>query len=70
MKKNASTGIYTCHVDTWYHFMRESVEKGTIEIKLARSRGNNSNIFTKNVNQAMYKQHMRKFKVREKTVGY
>jgi DNA-dependent RNA polymerase auxiliary subunit epsilon len=33
MAQNTLTGVYTLHVDTWYHFMRESVEEGTINIE-------------------------------------
>jgi hypothetical protein len=51
MSQNASTGVRTRHVDTRYHFIRENVEDGIIKIEFVKSDDNDSDIFTKNVNQ-------------------
>jgi hypothetical protein len=55
MAQNALTGVCTRHVDTRYHFIRESIEVGTIKIEFVRLCDDNSKIFTKNVNQDPYK---------------
>jgi hypothetical protein len=51
MAHNRLTGVHTRHVDTWYHFIRENIEEGKNKIKFVRSCDNNSNTFTKNVNE-------------------
>ena len=53
MSQNASTGVRTRHVDTRYHFIRENAEEGIIKIEFVKSVDNDSNIFTKNVNQEL-----------------
>jgi hypothetical protein len=60
-------GICQNHVDTRYHFIRESIEEGTVKIKFVKSCDNNSDIFIKNVNQEMYKQPVKKFLGKEDT---
>ena len=57
MSENASTGFRTRHVDTRYHFVREFIDTGFIKIEFVRSVENNSNVFTKNVNQELYEKH-------------
>jgi hypothetical protein len=44
MSENAVTGFLTQHVDTRYHFVREFIEDGFIEIKLVRSFENDSDL--------------------------
>ena len=61
MSQNASTGVRTRHVDTRYHFIRENVEDGIIKIEFVKSNDNDSDIFTKNVNQDTYERHVKKF---------
>jgi hypothetical protein len=61
MVQNASSGVRTRHVDTRYHFVRENLEEGIIEIKFVRSEENQSDIFTKNVNQEIYQKHVKNF---------
>jgi hypothetical protein len=51
MSKNALTGFCTQHVDTHYHFAREFIKDGFIKIEFVRSAENDSESFTKNVNQ-------------------
>jgi hypothetical protein len=61
MSENASTGFRTRHVDTRYHFVREFIEDGFIKIEFVRSVENDSDLFTKNVNQELYEKHTKKF---------
>jgi hypothetical protein len=61
MSENASTGIRICHLDTRYRFVREFIEDGFIRIKFVGSAENDSDLFTKNVNQELYEKHTKKF---------
>ena len=61
MSENASTGVRLRHVDTRYHFVREFIEDGFIKIEFVRSTENESDVFTKNVNQETYQKHVKKF---------
>jgi hypothetical protein len=61
MSENSSTGVRSRHVDTRYHFIRENVEDGIVKVEFVNSSENDSNIFTKNVNQEMYGKHAMKF---------
>ena len=49
MAKNESSNHQTKHINTRYHFVRELIEDGIIEVEFVRSKNNNSNIFTKNL---------------------
>jgi hypothetical protein len=61
MFENALTGFRTRHVDTCYQFVREFIEDGFIKIEFVRSAENDSDLFTKNVDQELYKKHVKKF---------
>jgi hypothetical protein len=61
MSEYASTGFYTWHVDTSFHFVREFIEDGFMKIKFVRSIEKYLDLFTKNVNQEMYAKHTEKF---------
>jgi hypothetical protein len=61
MAQNASSGVRTLHFDTRYHYIREIVEDGIIQIEIVRLIDNDSNIFTKNVNQEIYEKHVKNF---------
>jgi hypothetical protein len=61
VSENALTGFRTQHVDTRYHFVREFNEDDFIKIEFVRSVENNSDLFTKNVNQELYAKHTKKF---------
>jgi hypothetical protein len=61
MAQNASSGVRTRHVDTRYQNIRENVEDGIIKIEFVRSIDNDSNIFTKNVNQEIYEKRVKNF---------
>jgi hypothetical protein len=61
MSENALTDFRTWHVDTHYHFVREFIKDGFIKIDFVRSVENDSDLFTKNVNQELYAKHTKKF---------
>jgi hypothetical protein len=42
--QNASSGVRARHIDTRYHYVRENLEEGIINIKFVKSIGNNSDI--------------------------
>jgi plasmid maintenance system killer protein len=58
--ENASTGFHTQHVDTRYHFVQEFIKDVFIKIEFVRSAENDSDLFTKNVNQELYEKHIKK----------
>ena len=47
MSHNAKLGAQTKHIDIKYHFIREQVENGTVEIVFVRSEENDADIFLK-----------------------
>jgi hypothetical protein len=61
MSENALTGFRTRHVDTRYDFVREFIEDGFIKIEFVRSAENESDLFTKNINQEFYEKDTKKF---------
>jgi hypothetical protein len=46
MAQNTSTGIHTRHMNTRYHFIRESIEESLGKIEFVRSCDNNSDFLT------------------------
>ena len=61
MSQNSLTGVCSRHGDTRYPFIRENVEDGIKRVEFVKSSDNDSDIFTKNVNQEMYEKHAMKF---------
>ena len=57
LANNATTSNRTKHVDTRYHFVREYVTDGTVEIVFVKSAENTADMFTKNVNRELYQKH-------------
>jgi hypothetical protein len=53
MSQSSSTGVRTQDVDTHYHFIRENLEDRIIKVEYVKSIDNDSDIFTKNVNQVI-----------------
>ena len=58
---NAKLSARTKHIDVKYHFIREHVVDGTVEIIFIPSEENDADIFTKNVGQEAYEKHSKKF---------
>jgi hypothetical protein len=61
MSENASTSFCTRHMDTRYHFIQEVIKDGIINIEFVCSAENDSDLFTKNLNQELYERHTKKF---------
>jgi hypothetical protein len=59
LSNNWSTGSRTKHIDLRYHYIRELVEQGIIEVKFVRSEDNTSDIFTKNLRQILFEKHQK-----------
>ena len=59
LSKNATTGNHTKHVDTRYHFIREYINKGIVEIVFVRSEDNKAGLMTKNLGNKLYAKHMK-----------
>ena len=53
----------TKHIDIKYHFIREFIVDGTVEIVFVTSENNDSDIFTKNVSRITYEDHTDKFMI-------
>ena len=61
MGNNAKQSVRTKQFDVRYHFIREYVVDGMVEIVFVWSEYNNSDIFTKNVSKGTYCKHSEKF---------
>ena len=58
---NAKQSVRTEHIDVRYHFIREYIVDGVVEIVFMPSEENNSDIFTKNIPKEKYEKHANKF---------
>ena len=58
---NAKQSVRTKHIDVKYHFIKEHIVDGVVEIVFVPSEENDSDIFTKNVGKETYKKHADKF---------
>ena len=61
LSHNAKASARTKHIDIQYHFIREHVVDGLVEIVFVRSEENDADIFTKNVGKTAYEKHSDKF---------
>jgi hypothetical protein len=57
LSKNKTSGERTKHIDLKYHFIREQVQNGLIDIQFVRTSENHADIFTKNTNGEKFKYH-------------
>ena len=57
LSNSAGTSNRTKHIDTHYHFVREYIEDGIIQIKFVRSEDNHADIFTKNLPIESYREY-------------
>jgi hypothetical protein len=60
MAENSSSGVCTRHVDTRYHFIREYIEDGFIQV-FVKSCDNDADLITKNVSKDIYNKRDGKF---------
>jgi hypothetical protein len=58
MVPNAPSSVRTCHIDTWYPIVTENLEEGSVKIEWVKSVKNESDIFTKNITQEIYKKQV------------
>ena len=65
---NAKQSVRTKHIDVKYHFIREHVVDGVVEIVFVPSAENDSDIFTKNVGKETYEKHADKFMTSMETI--
>jgi hypothetical protein len=61
MANNQTTSQRTKHVDVRYHFVREYIEDGMVKIIFVKSKDNDADIFTKNLDGETYWRHANKF---------
>jgi hypothetical protein len=61
MSENVSATQRTKHVDARYHYVREFIEEGFLKIIFVRTDENKSDMFTKNVSQAVYDKHVQDY---------
>jgi hypothetical protein len=57
LANNQTTSQRTKHVDVRYHFVREYIEDGTVEIIFVKSKDNDADIFTKNLDGEAFWRH-------------
>jgi hypothetical protein len=56
-----TSGQRTCHIDILYHFIREIVEKGIINISFVKTVGNDADAYTKYLSVDLFKKHTEKY---------
>jgi hypothetical protein len=61
LANNAISGPRMKHVDIRYHFVRDFIEEGTVKIVFVKSEDNDSDIFTKNLGEELFKKHSDKY---------
>jgi hypothetical protein len=61
LANNAVSGPRMKHVDIRYHFVRDLIEEGIVEISFVRSEENDSDVFTKNLGEELFKKHINKY---------
>ena len=61
LANNAISGPRMKHVDIRYHFVRDLIETGIVEISFVRSEENDSDVFTKNLGEELFCKHTNKF---------
>jgi hypothetical protein len=61
LANNAVSGPRMKHVDIRYHFVRDLIEEGIIEVAFVKSEENDSDVFTKNLGEELFKKHIKKF---------
>jgi uncharacterized membrane protein YcaP (DUF421 family) len=61
MSRNSSTAVRIWHVNTRNHFLAENIEDGFLNVEFVKSKNNDSDILTKNVNHKIYEKHAKSF---------
>jgi hypothetical protein len=68
MSEDVSTSSRTKHTGTRYHFVREFVKEGFVEIIFVRSEDNTSDPFTKKTPGSIYDKHTAEFVAQKKSM--
>ena len=61
LAENAGTSQRTKHIDIRYHFIRDLIENGTIQINFIKTTDNDADIYTKNVSSELFNKHIGKY---------
>ena len=61
LAENAGTSQRTKHIDIRYHFIRDLIENGTIQINFIKTTENDADIYTKNVSSELFNKHIGKY---------
>jgi hypothetical protein len=61
LAENASVGQRTKHIDVRYHFIRDLVQNGTLQIIFIKTTDNDADIYTKNVSGEVFEKHISKY---------
>ena len=54
---NAKTSARTKHIDIKYHYVREHIVDGKVQIKFVKSEDNRADPYTKNVSKILHERH-------------
>ena len=57
LAKNTTTSQRTKHIDVRYHFIRELIEDGTLEIEFVKTTENGADVYTKNTSSELFYKH-------------
>ena len=68
LAKNQQVSMRTKHIDVKYHFIREYIVDGTVEVMFVASEDNDADIFTKNVGREAFDKHTYKFMTNMETI--
>lgn len=63
LASNTTTGKRTKHIDVRYHFVKNLVSEGIIELQFVKSNENKSDIYTKNVGGELFEKHTKEYMV-------
>jgi transposase InsO family protein len=58
---NSTSGQRTRHIDIRYHFVRELVEEGIINISFVKTLENDADVYTKNLSADLFNKHTEKY---------
>jgi hypothetical protein len=61
LTENQSMSQRTRHIDVRYHFIRDYVEDGVVQVIFVRSEHNDADVFTKNLGSEAFHRHASKF---------
>jgi len=57
LSNNKTSGERTKHIDMKYHFIRDQIKKGLVEVQFVRTNENHADIFTKNLGGEKFRYH-------------